>query len=76
MVALVASPASAKSQAERATEADEAARTPIAAGPVMFCVHDAERGQVSILHGTSEVIVQDRQLVSRIMAAAGVRQEA
>jgi hypothetical protein len=39
-------------------------------GPVMFCVHDAHRGEVSILHGTTEVIVQDRQLVARILTAA------
>ena len=40
------------------------------AGPVMFCIHDAQRGEVSILHGTDEVIVHDRQLVARIMQAA------
>ena len=39
-------------------------------GPVMFSVLDAQRGEVSILHGTSEVIVRDRQLVERIMRAA------
>ena len=39
-------------------------------GPVMFCIHDAQRGEVSILHGTDEVIVHDRQLVARIMQAA------
>jgi hypothetical protein len=43
-------------------------------GPVMFCVHDAKRGEVSILHGTDEVVVRDRQLVARIMRAAGARQ--
>ena len=42
-------------------------------GPVMFCVHDAQRGEVSILHGTNEVIVTDRQLVNRILQAAGPR---
>jgi hypothetical protein len=40
-------------------------------GPVMFCIHDAQRGEVSILHGTNEVIVHDRQLVDRIIRAAG-----
>jgi hypothetical protein len=40
-------------------------------GPVMFCIHDATRGEVSILHGTDEVIVTDRQLVARILQAAG-----
>src|SRR6478752_6096673 len=39
-------------------------------GPVMFCIHDAQRGEVSILHGTDEVIVHDRQLVARIIQAA------
>lgn len=42
-------------------------------GPVMFCVHDAQRSEVSILHGTDEVIVTDRQLVTRILQAAGSR---
>jgi hypothetical protein len=37
----------------------------------MFCIHDAQRGEVSILHGTNEVIVHDRQLVERIIQAAG-----
>ena len=39
-------------------------------GPVMFCVHDAQRGEVSILHGTDEVIVRDRDLVARVLRAA------
>ena len=43
-------------------------------GPVMFCVHDAGRGEVSILHGTDEVIVTDRRLVARILQAAGPTQ--
>ena len=38
--------------------------------PVMFCVHDAKLGEVSILHGTNEVVVKDPQLVRRIMHAA------
>ena len=46
-----------------------------ASGPVMFCVQDAARGEVSILHGTSEVIVTDRRLVAQIMKAANVRQD-
>jgi hypothetical protein len=36
----------------------------------MFCVHDARTGEVSILHGTSEVVVTDHQLVARILSAA------
>ena len=38
--------------------------------PVMFCVHDTSTGEVSILHGTREVTVRDRDLVSRILYAA------
>jgi hypothetical protein len=40
-------------------------------GPVMFCVRDVGAGEVSILHGDAEVIVRDRQLVDRILRAAG-----
>jgi len=40
-----------------------------AAEPVVFCVHDAATGEVSVLHGTNEVIVRDTGLVSRILAA-------
>ena len=36
----------------------------------MFCVHDAKLGEVSILHGTDEVVVKDPQLVRRILHAA------
>ena len=36
-------------------------------GPVMFCVHDAQRGEVSILHGTARSSSHDRQLVARIL---------
>jgi hypothetical protein len=41
-----------------------------ATGPVMFCVHDAKRGEVSILHGDDEVVIRDRRLVARILRAA------
>jgi hypothetical protein len=58
--------------ADAATGAfDEAAGPmPELAGPVMFSIRDASSGEVSILHGTSEVIVRDRQLVDRIVRAA------
>ncbi len=36
----------------------------------MFCVHDAKLGEVSILHGTNEVVVKDPQLVRRVLSAA------
>ena len=40
-----------------------------AAGPLMVCVHDAEGGDVSILHGTEEIVVNDRRLVAKIVRA-------
>jgi hypothetical protein len=39
--------------------------------PVMFCIHNAKRGEVSILQGTNEVVVRDRLLVARILRASG-----
>lgn len=39
-------------------------------GPVMFCIHNAQRGEVSILQGTREVVVRDRLLVRRILRAS------
>lgn len=41
-------------------------------GRVMVCVHDARAGTVSLLQGNREVIVQDHQLVARLMRAAKV----
>ena len=40
-----------------------------AAGPLMVCVHDADGGDVSILHGTEEIVVRDRRLVAKIVRA-------
>ena len=40
-----------------------------ATGPLMVCVHDADGGDVSILHGTEEVVVRDRRLVAKIVRA-------
>jgi len=73
MAALASSPANAATRDVDDYEPDTAALSNGA--PVMFCVHDAARGEVSILHGSSEVIVTDRRLVAQIMKAANVRQE-
>jgi hypothetical protein len=72
MSALASSPALAASDAMDDVDFDESAAADL--GPVLFCISDAARGEVSILHGTSEVVVQDRRLVARIMAAANVPQ--
>jgi hypothetical protein len=42
------------------------------AGPLVAYVHDAARGEVVIMTGVNEVIVNDPQLVARLMGAIGV----
>ena len=69
MAALGSTTASAGSPATAASSGTAVAALPDE--PVMFCIHDAQRGEVSILHGANEVIVRDRQLVARILTAAG-----
>ncbi|MDQ3738367.1 MAG: twin-arginine translocation signal domain-containing protein [Actinomycetota bacterium] len=66
------SSASPPTPAKRLTEA-EIKRS--GTGRVMLCVHDASRGEVSILQGKREVIVKDHQLVAQVMRAAGVSQD-
>jgi hypothetical protein len=38
--------------------------------PVMAYVRDAERGEVTVMHGTAETTYRDRALVKRLLAAA------
>jgi hypothetical protein len=38
--------------------------------PLMAYVHDAKRGEVTVMSGTGEVTYRDRALVKRLMAAA------
>jgi len=38
--------------------------------PVMAYVRDPERGEVTVMHGTSETTYRDRVLVKRLLAAA------
>lgn len=38
--------------------------------PVMAYVRDAERGEVTVLHGTTETTYRDRALVKRLLSAA------
>ena len=72
MTVLAGTPASAATR--DADDADLDSQASMGSAPVMFCIHNADRGEVSILHGTSEVIVEDRKLVAQIMKAANVRQ--
>ncbi len=74
MTALSSSGVAGAAAPEREPEVDPERLAAITtSGPVMFCVHDASRGEVSILHGTTEVVVHDRQLVDRIITAASRR---
>jgi hypothetical protein len=41
---------------------------------VVFHVRDAANGEVSILQGSNEVVVNDKQLVARVMRAANAVQ--
>jgi len=38
--------------------------------PVIAYVHDADRGEVTVVSGTSEVTYRDRSLVKRLLSAA------
>ena len=75
MAALAGPSAQAATDADESDSESDSTTAFDAKGPVMFCVHDAARGEVSILHGTSEVVVTDRRLVNQIMKAAGARQD-
>jgi hypothetical protein len=44
--------------------------TPAPQEPVMAYVHDAERGEVTVMSGTREVTYRDRALAKRLMSAA------
>jgi hypothetical protein len=43
-------------------------------GAVVFHVRNATTGEVAILQGADEVVVQDKQLVARVMRAANAVQ--
>jgi hypothetical protein len=56
-----------------ATAADEAPASLeeiTAAGPLVVHVADAASGEISVMTGESEVVIRDRTIVSRIVAAA------
>ena len=70
IAALGVNAASAAPQAERD---DFRVLDRVGQQPLMFCIHDAKRGEVSILRGRKEVVVTDRRLVSRLLRAAEQR---
>jgi hypothetical protein len=67
-VAAVGVPAAALSH-EEGREIPKPA-SPAPREPVMAYVHDAQRGEVTVMSGTGEVTYRDRALVKRLMAAA------
>ena len=73
MSALAAcSPDSAPSSAEPELKPEELEA--FGADTVVFHVRDASKGEVSILQGSNEVVVNDKQLVARVMRAANAVQ--
>jgi hypothetical protein len=74
-VALNSGGALAATRSGRAHPSDESdldaveAAAVAADGPLMVCIRDAHGGDVSILHGTEEVVVRDRRLVAKIVRA-------
>ena len=67
--AAIGLPAAAVLSEEKAGVAGEPS-TPNPPEPVMACVRDAERGEVTVMHGTSETTYRDRTLVRRLIEAA------
>jgi hypothetical protein len=73
--AFAASPGGNQPGAEDAALDSAEAAAVTADGPLMVCVHDAAGGNVSILHGTEEIVVKDRRLVAKIVRAkSGAKQ--
>ena len=79
-VAAIAVPMSALARADRiAGRSLDGAKTKeeleaFGADAVVFHVRDASKGEVSILQGSNEVVVNDKQLVARVMRAANAVQ--
>jgi len=69
----VVSPATAVAMGLHETPAVPVAKptTPIPAHPVVAYVHDAARGEVTIVSGQEQRTFRDAALVKRLLAAAG-----
>jgi hypothetical protein len=68
-VAAAGVPAAAALSHEEGREIPKPA-SPAPQEPVMAYVHDAQRGEITVMSGTEEVTYRDRVLVKRLMAAA------
>ena len=68
-MAAVGVPAAAALSGEQGREIPKPS-SPAPQEPVMAYVHDAERGEVTVMSGTNEVTYRDRALVRKLMAAA------
>lgn len=76
VTALAPAAAVAASQSETAAVAVPKPLTPIEGNPVVAYVHNAARGEVTVIHGEVERTYRDRALVSRLLAAAQSSKEA
>ena len=66
--AAIGVPGAARAGEEKAIETEPSAAAP--AEPVFAYVRDAQRGEVTLVSGTSESTYRDRALVRRMLAAA------
>lgn len=75
VAAVIAAPAAVLLEADAAAAATQDAKvvadpkTPVPDGPVMAYVHDAKKGTVVIMTGTTQRTVQDRALVEKLLHA-------
>ena len=68
-IALMGAPALAQAAGDHAEHV--ASPGPLASEPVVVYVRDARRGEVTVVHGTTETTYRDRALVRRLHRAAG-----
>jgi hypothetical protein len=52
---------------------DMSSDTAAAAGEWVVHIRDASKDEVTVLHGETEYVIQDQNLVARVVAAAGTR---
>lgn len=75
VTALAPAAAAAANRSEAAPIAVPKPSTPIAKDPVVAYVHNAARGEVTVIHGEVERTYRDPALVRRLLAAAKPAQE-
>jgi hypothetical protein len=75
VTALAPGAAAAASRSEAAPIAVPKPTTPVDQDPVVAYIHDAARGEVTVIHGEGERTYRDPALVRRLLAAANASKE-